>query len=140
MKTIEQVKKENPDRVAEIDAVLRQFGDNEYWEESVAADIAAHGADAGWTGFTYYVDTVPFAQANRQLILARLLADCEEYAEGQTPAQMVQSFRCLGPDFTTHEINSCLYTGRADDRDAETQIFNALAWYLLEDVARLFED
>lgn len=139
MKTIEQVKRKYPDRVAEIDAVIEQFGDNEYWEE-IATDIAAHGADAGWTGFTYYVDTVPFAQAHRQLILARLLADCEDFGEGKTPAQMVQGFRCLGGNFTTHEINSCLYTGRTDDMDAKTQILNALAWYLLEDVARLFED
>ena len=143
MRTIKEVKTLYPDRVKEIEAVIRQFGDREYWMES-AEDIANHGADAGWNGFIYYTETAPFARRHRKMILSRLIEDCEEMGES-SPAEMVQSFKCVGKDFSFHEINQVLYTGRCDDFDAESgngedMILNALAWYLLEDVARLFVD
>ena len=42
-----------------IRAVVRQVG---CWEDfqQIAKDVASHGADCGYNGFTYYVDTVAF--------------------------------------------------------------------------------
>jgi len=143
MRTIKEVKTLFPDRAKEIEAVIRQFGDREDWMESVE-DIVNHGAAAGVSGFVYYSETVPFARRNRKMILSRLLEDCEGM-EIESPASWIRSWKIVGSDFSLHEINQVLYTGRCDDFDAESgngedMILNALAWYLLEDVASLFVD
>lgn len=100
-------------------------------------DVANHGADAGWPGFCYYSETCKFAKKYRGVILNALLADCADMGV-ESPAHMVQSFRCVGTDYSLHEINSVLYGMHSSD-DAQTTILNALAWYALERVAREFD-
>lgn len=110
-------------------AVLRRV-DREQLE-----DVARHGADAGWPGFTYYSDTVAFYKAHKAEILARAEEDAKEF--GQDMIEMVRGFRCLGnnskPDYSPTEIGEALFSGRGECADL---IRNAMAWYALEEVAR----
>ena len=56
-----------------IRAVVRQVGG---WEDfqQIAKDVAGNGADDGYKGFIYYVDTVAFTKRNRRAILELALA------------------------------------------------------------------
>jgi hypothetical protein len=56
MKTISQVKKQNPDYSALIHAVVSRIG-----KESIE-DVINHGIDGGFRGFIYYTDTVKFGR------------------------------------------------------------------------------
>lgn len=84
-------------------------------------DVANHGADSGWIGFTYYADTCAFYSANRRLIdsLAKDMADSCGNASVQ---EMVSQFGCK------------------PDVDDEDQYQNALAWFALEEAARYVQD
>ncbi len=110
-------------------AILRQL-DREDLES-----VAAHGADAGWCGFSYYTETVAFFKAHKSDILKL----AEEIASdmGEDMIAMIRGFRCLGysgkPDYTTSEIAEAIYSGRGESADI---IRNALAWFALEEVAR----
>jgi hypothetical protein len=106
-------------------AVIRRVG------RDSLQDVANHGADAGYAGFTYYTDTCAF-YAQHQTRIARMV---EEMADdlGETPTGLVKGFRCLNGDYTESEIGRTLYGPR---RQHDTQIANALAWFALEEVAR----
>ena len=109
-------------------AVIRQLGDKAQLE-----DVARHGADGGFPGFTYYSDTVPFAERHRDDIMVRLAEDSD--ACGVTDGSilsMLAGFGCL-KGLTVDEIARGLYDKKADEH---TQVFNALAWYALEEIAR----
>ena len=99
-------------------------------DRSQLEDVANHGADAGWTGFTYYSDTLPFYADNRSDILE--LAG--EYAEmlGSTMSEMIAGFGCVNE--TAAEVEQCLIEGEGDEN--YTSIANSLAWFALEEVAR----
>ena len=119
-----------------IDKVVKQLtGSIRLTKDAKAtlADIARHGADAGWPGFTYYADTVDFFDKNRMLIIDMLA----EYANdcGECPVEVVHGFRCIS-DYSKGEIFSIL--AGADDKDA--QVKNALSWFMLEEVARFITD
>ena len=111
-----------------VAAVIKQTG-----RENLE-DIARHGVDGGFAGFTYYTDTVPFFRRNRAAIVALVNGMAEEF--GQEPMALVAGFRCLEPadDETRASIGRCLYGGRVGD--ADTQVANALAWFAAEEVAR----
>jgi len=98
-------------------------------------DVARHGADAGWSGFTYYSDTVAFYKAHKAEILALAQQMAEEF--GQDMIEMIRGFRCISnqgkPDYSTSEIAEALYSGRGESADL---IRNAMAWFALEEVAR----
>lgn len=98
-------------------------------------DVARHGADAGWSGFTYYNETVAFFKAHKADILEMAKQDANDF--GQEMLEMIRGFRCLGnnskPDYSTDEIAEAIYAGRGECSDL---IRNALAWYALETVAR----
>ena len=80
--------------------------------------VAEHGAEAGWSGFTYYTDTCKFYEDNEQLIydLLNEMADSMGYS---SPDELVATFRCD--------------TSSPDARK------NALAWFALEEVAHHVE-
>lgn len=112
-------------------------------------DVANHGADSGFSGFTYYVDTVAFFKAHRKAIIA-LVEDMAEQM-GESPVDMVSGFNCLvnRDEKDEHKRNAekrenmpsvsrCLYGGRLTDADDLTA--NALAWFALEEVARKHTD
>lgn len=110
-------------------AVLRRL------DRDQLEDVASHGADAGWPGFTYHSDTVAFYKAHKADILALAKQDADDF--GTDMLAMIQGFRCLGnsgkPDYTIDEIAEALYSGRGECSDV---IRNAMAWFALEEVAR----
>jgi hypothetical protein len=66
-----------------------------------------------------------------------LLEEQASECEYSGPIEMVKKFNCLkGFDATERKVARSLY-GRPTEED--TQILNALAWYVLEEVARWWE-
>jgi hypothetical protein len=119
-----------------IRATIRQFGDWDYFKQS-APDISSHGATGGFSGFTYYDDTVPFAKRNKKLILESL-TEMDQQIENVGLLAFIASFNCFkGMDITQDSIARAIYTGKGDD---VITVFNALAWYALEEVARSYND
>lgn len=109
-------------------AVMRQFGDSESFYESVP-DIANYGASGGVSGFIYYTDTVAFTKRNKGKImqhLRELSSDC-----GESIISMLSQWKCLKA-LRQHEIMDGLYNPKSDDK---TQVYHALAWFALEEVA-----
>jgi hypothetical protein len=99
------------------------------------SDIASHSADAGWHGFTYYSDTVDFAWNNKHAIRAL----CREYAGefGTSVAEMIQNFGCIGKEYGIDEINAVYFTDiKRENDDIFDVVWNALAWFALEETAR----
>jgi len=78
------------------------------------ADVAEHGADAGWPGFTYYRETTRFYDRHKEAIWELLWNDCQVY--GSNIPAMIGSF------------NSAVSTA--------TEFENLLVWLALETVAR----
>lgn len=109
-------------------AVMLQFGDSESFYESVP-DIANYGASGGVNGFIYYTETMAFTKRNKAKImqcLEELSSDC-----GESIISMLSQWKCL-KGLTQREIMEGLYNPKSDDK---TQVYNALAWHALEDVA-----
>lgn len=96
--------------------------------------INEHGADSGYHGFIYHVDTVQFAKNNKALIMAELRDAAED--SGMTMAQYVASFRCLS--YVNALDVEMFFAGL--NEDDETAIYNALAWFALELVSAQLED
>ena len=116
-----------------IRSVVKQIGG---WEEfkEVAADVADHGANSGFGGFTYYRETVDFYLKNAQMI--KELA--HQYARdfGTSTLEMIDQFNCIRGDFTMDELGEAFYTTKySEDYDL---IYNALSWFALEEVARSY--
>lgn len=114
-----------------IRAVIHQFGGWKDFQES-AEDIARHGANAGWCGFTYYNDTVPFAERNKTLILAMVKEQANDF--GSNLYNMIAGFNCL--NLESWEVAEALHEKSSPER---TSVYNALAWYALEEVAREYD-
>lgn len=110
-------------------AVIRQLGGIESLE-----NIARHGPDAGFPGFTYYADTVSFFKRHRGSIRELVKERARDF--GEEPLAMVAGFNCLKPtdDETRESIARCLYGGRLKDEDR--YVANALAWFAAEEMAR----
>lgn len=131
MKTTEQVRVEQTRFPRLTRAILRRL------DRDQLEDVARHGADAGWPGFSYYHDTAAFYKAHKADILAMAQQEAEEF--GQDMLTMIGNFRCLatGPDrktdYTPTEIGEALYSGRGEWANV---IRNAMAWFALEEVAR----
>lgn len=117
-----------------IRSTVKQFGGWDSFKES-AQDIANNGAAAGWAGFTYYTDTVPFAKRNKKAILAYAENMAQELGESGA-VQCIAGFQCL-KHYRQDEIAEGLYNPRSE---AKTDIFNALAWFALEEVALAYAD
>ena len=117
-------------------------GWNEFKEK--AQDIADHGSQSGCGGFIYYTETVAFTAKYRPLII--------EFAEEQakelgypSAVTMIQDFNTIKDcDFSYSNIAKALY-GRLSNNDADQyyikeQIYNALCWYIEEEVSRNLVD
>jgi len=111
-------------------AVMRQFGDNESFYESVP-DIANHGASGGVSGFIYYSDTVNFTKRNKNKIMQSLTELSNDL--GESIISMLSRWQCL-KGMSQCEIMEGLYNPKSDNK---TTVYNALAWYALEDVANV---
>lgn len=130
-------------------AVARQLGydpkdiddkDGELY--GILSDVASHGADAGWSGFIYYRDTIAFTKANRKAIEALAREEADEF--GQNVVEMITSFNCLdrSDPAQVEAVGRFVYGGHFQDSkkcDSET-VYNALAWYALEETARALTD
>lgn len=114
-----------------IRAVIRQFGGWGDFQES-ADDIAQHGADVGWSVFTYYTDTVAFAERNKTLIIELAKEQANDY--GSNMYEMIGSFNCL--KLESWEVAEALHEKTSPEH---TTVYNALAWYALEEVAREYQ-
>lgn len=87
-------------------------------EEIVQA--GAHGADAGWPGFTYTVDGATFYRENADLI-DELLADTADDMGYPNVGALVASF------------------ARADMTDTRDGHDSLLAWFALEEAGRYLD-
>lgn len=117
-----------------VRATVRQAGGWESFKE-MAEDVANHGADAGFSGFTYYTDTLAFYARQRSNIVA--YAESYAYDLGENVLIMVRNFRCIGEDYSFSEIISTLYGSKSKH---DTQISNCMAWFALEEVCRMYVD
>lgn len=114
-------------------------------DRDTTRDVAQHGADAGFAGFTYTADTVKFAQQHRRDIvqLVEALADeLPSIAGTKGPITFVSQFRCMAAvdeDHREKSIAMALYGVIPHDpfRDHNlAHTLNALAWFALEEVSR----
>jgi hypothetical protein len=134
MKTLKSFVEEThlPERV--VRGVVRQMGGWASFKES-AEDVAAHGATAGWCGFTYYSDTVRFAKRHQCDLTAMANEMARDLGES-SGFTLIAGFNCL-KSYSADEVFDALMDPRSD---ARTDVFNALAWFALEEVARSFSD
>ena len=116
-----------------IRAVVKNMHGWDSFKES-AQDVVNHGALCGFGNFIYYTDTVAFTAKNRQAIAAYAYEQAKDIGY-KDEIEMILGFNCLqNDDLTSSDIARALY-GRLTDDDKKTAIYNALAWYTLEEVA-----
>lgn len=138
--TIKGLKENTTAEVANlVNAVKIQLGSSSVAEfvetcENVCTPGSCGAAD-GYSGFVYYTETVAFFRSHRKKIveLAQSLAD----SMGEDTITMVRGFNCLGSCWSYDEVARALYGRYSEDL---TQIYNALAWFALEEVANAVED
>lgn len=117
-----------------IRAVVRQVGGWASFRE-MAADVANHGADAGFSGFCYYTDTVAFTKRQKSAVLEMAKEQASDFGSDSVYS-MIAGFRCTTAG-SAEEVAEAIHNPRSEDR---TAVFNALAWYALEEVARSYVD
>ena len=118
-----------------VRSTVRQMGGWDSFQES-AQDVCSHGANAGFGAFCYYSDTVPFAKRNKKALLELCKEQAEDYyGKGYSVGQFIAGFNCV--DCDAEQVVIALYTGKGDN---VTEVYNALAWYALEEVARRYCD
>jgi len=135
MKTAIQANKDSGIPIRLIRSVVRTVG-----KDSIE-DIYNHGADGGFSGITYYRDTIAFYRRNRADVieLAHRMAD----DMGQDMISMIAGFNCLKQDNqqyqsdTRDEIGRTIYGRMLPD---DIQVANALCWFACEEVARAMCD
>ena len=118
-----------------IRAVVKQSGGWDSFQE-MARDVAAHGADAGFSGWIYHRETMEFFRKNRKAILGY----AEEVAHdlGENVLSMIQGFGIFrNSPIDTQDLAKALYTGKGPE---VTRVYNILAWFALEEVARAYAD
>ena len=109
---------------------MTALGGGESARESMP-DIVNHGVDGGFSGFTYYADTVAFTTKHKADIIARLKEDADSFgAEGLF--SLLAGFRCF-KGMSHEEIAEGLYNAASEHRQT---IYNGLAWYAAEEIAR----
>lgn len=117
-----------------IRAVVKNMHGWESFKES-AQDIIDHGAACGFGNFIYYTDTMTFTAKNRKAI-AEYAAEQSKEIGYKDEIEMILGFNGLQhDDLNLSDIARALY-GRLTDDDKKTTIYNALAWYALEEVSR----
>lgn len=99
-------------------------------------DVANYGADGGWTGFTFYEDTVSFFDNNKDLIMKSVKELASDLGDGLL--EMISKFNCLNNEYSVDKIAEVIYS---NSEEGEYTIKNALSWYALEGVAhQLYDD
>lgn len=115
-----------------IRSTVKQIGG---WDEfkNRAEDITSYGASGGFSGFTYYSDTVPFTKRNKAAILDFAKEQAQDF--GESMLTMVGNFICL--KISPEEAAEAIYNPKSEE---QTTVYNALAWYILEEVSRSYVD
>jgi len=129
------------------EAVIEQLGyEEEDFEDKdgelfqTLSDVANYGASGGFSGFTYYEDTIQFVKDNRRQIKELVTQMSEDF--GVTPLDFIMSFNCLKDSITDgsviNAVGAFVYGAQCrDDQEHDgTTVYNALAWFALEEVAR----
>jgi hypothetical protein len=132
MKTKKQVISENEDKKTLINAVINRIG-----IESVM-DVVNGGADAGFPGFTYYVDTHKFALRHRKDIVKWLEQEADEL--GEDVVNMVSHFGVFKNSVMDKDDRYDLYKYISGAKVEQGTITNVMAWFALEEVCRLFDE
>ena len=116
-----------------IRSTIKQFGGYEDFKE-IAVDIYNYGivGDFFVLGFTYYEDTVSFYRNNRKEIMELAISQAEDI--GEDVLTMISNFNCIRGLYTTNEIFSAL----SRYNEEYIQLYNCLAWYAGEEVARAY--
>ena len=96
-------------------------------------DCSKHGADAGFSGFSYYSDTVAFFETNKQDIVNHMETTAAEL--GMDIISMVQGFGvfCHSSKPTVSEVGKALW-GSCYSQALNT-LYNVFAWYALEEIS-----
>lgn len=115
-----------------IRSVVRNMGGIDSMNEQYE-NVCHCGASGGFGNFVYYSDTVNFTKKNRKEILELLESQSKEY--GTSTGEILTSFNCF-KGYSESEIWAGIYNAKSDDR---TTIYNGLAWFALEEVARAFD-
>jgi hypothetical protein len=131
MKRKSEVIKDNQEYKSLINAVIANIG-----MDSVG-DVNNHGADSGFSGFTYYSDTHKFAIKHRNAITALL----EETASqlGEDVVNMVSNFGVFRNSPMDQDDKKDLYRYLGGGKPSQGAITNVMAWFALEEVCRMFE-
>jgi hypothetical protein len=130
MKTLKQVKQDNPGLIKLINAVVKQLGSTEQLGH-------IRSADNGYTGFIYYSETHQFTIKNRKAILELLNETAEQL--GEDVVTMVKNFGVFRGEMDKDELKD-LYIFLGEGKPEQGSVTNVLAWFALEEVNRLFED
>jgi hypothetical protein len=101
------------------------------------ADAARYGAASGFSGFTYYSETIAFFHCNRRDILYNMEHTAAEM--GEDLIKMVQSFGAFRDERppTSGEIGAALWDS-AYLHKKYYGLYNVFAWYALEEVANIW--
>lgn len=120
-----------------VRSTVRQCGGWEMFQYTARnLQYSSCGALGGFGGFIYYSETVPFAKRNKKTLLELCKEQAEEFhGNGYSVGQFIASFNCV--DCDAEQVAIALYTGKGDN---VTEVYNALAWYALEEVARRYCD
>ena len=104
--------------------------------KEMAQDVAIHGAGGGFGNFIYYADTVPFSRRNKKALLELCKDQAADYYGIESGVcEFIAGFNCV--NLSREAIAIALYTGKGED---VTEVYNALAFYALEEVARRYCD
>ena len=119
-------------------AVIRQFGGWEDFKEQ-AHDVANHGIGGGYCGFIYYDETTAFTKKHKKLIIENVKQLADDVGESFT--KVIADFNCLkNSGITESDVMLALMSPRSCDEDVLQQVYNVLAWYAGETVAREYTD
>lgn len=116
------------------------------WDEfkEKAQDIADHGSQSGCGGFIYYTETAAFTAKHRPLIVEFAEYQAKEigYPSAITMIQDFNTIKYCG--FSYNDIAKALYgrlsNNNTDQRYIKEQVYNALCWYIEEEVSISFVD
>lgn len=121
-------------------SVYKQIGaddDEEFFSLMSDVSNSPYGAAAGFNGFIYYTETSEFWRKNKAAIKESLKNLADDL--GESTIQLVSDFNCFkkSDDFTEDDFGRALYGNFDEDL---YYIYNALAWYALEEVASSASD
>lgn len=120
-----------------VRSTVRQCGGWEMFQDTARnLQYSSCGALGGFCGFIYYSETVPFAKRNKKAILEMCKEQAEDYyGKGYSIGQFIAGFSCV--DCDAEQVAVALYTGKGEN---VTEVYNALAWFALEEVSRRYCD